>query len=51
MSESILSKNDFDVIIKKIQDVYQNDNRPWILGFSGGKDSTVLLTLVSVCSI
>lgn len=21
-------------------------NRPWIIGFSGGKDSTVLLTLV-----
>jgi 3'-phosphoadenosine 5'-phosphosulfate sulfotransferase (PAPS reductase)/FAD synthetase len=23
-----------------------DNNRPWIIGFSGGKDSTVLLTLV-----
>ena len=45
MSESILSKNDFDAIIKKIQTVYQNDNRPWILGFSGGKDSTCMVQL------
>lgn len=29
-------------------DQYQEEdryNRPWIIGFSGGKDSTVLLTL------
>lgn len=36
-------------IIEELMDQYQeNDryNRPWIIGFSGGKDSTVLLTLV-----
>ena len=36
-------------IIDELLDQYQeNDryNRPWIIGFSGGKDSTVLLTLV-----
>jgi len=36
-------------IIKELIDQYQEDdryNRPWIIGFSGGKDSTVLLTLV-----
>lgn len=36
-------------IIDEIQDqyLYANDSfRPWIIGFSGGKDSTVLLTLV-----
>lgn len=35
-------------IIDELVDQYQeNDryNRPWIIGFSGGKDSTVLLTL------
>lgn len=32
--------------IKEIQIVYKNDNRPWILGYSGGKDSTVTAQLV-----
>lgn len=45
MSESILSGDDFDFLIKKIQDVYLNDDRPWILGFSGGKDSTCMVQL------
>jgi hypothetical protein len=38
-----------DNIIEELIDQYQEDdryNRPWIIGFSGGKDSTVLLTLV-----
>lgn len=35
-------------IIDEIIDQYLSDDdlRPWIIGFSGGKDSTVLLTLV-----
>ena len=36
-------------IIDELTDQYLEDdryNRPWIIGFSGGKDSTVLLTLV-----
>lgn len=36
-------------IILELMDQYLEDdryNRPWIIGFSGGKDSTVLLTLV-----
>ena len=39
----------FQTIIDEIQDQYHfsdESNRPWIIGFSGGKDSTVLLTLV-----
>ncbi len=34
-------------IIDEIADQYmiEDNNRPWIIGFSGGKDSTVLLTL------
>ncbi|MFK8270092.1 DNA phosphorothioation system sulfurtransferase DndC [Capnocytophaga stomatis] len=34
-------------IIKEIADQYtiEDNDRPWIIGFSGGKDSTVLLTL------
>ncbi len=35
-------------IISEIVDQYENDDnpRPWIVGFSGGKDSTMLLQLV-----
>ena len=43
-------KNDrIDHIIDEIIDQYAVSDlsqRPWIIGFSGGKDSTVLLTLV-----
>lgn len=38
-----------DYIIDEIVDQYlyaDETNRPWIIGFSGGKDSTALLTLV-----
>jgi DNA sulfur modification protein DndC len=28
------------------QFLIDDDNRPWIIGFSGGKDSTMLLQLV-----
>jgi len=33
-------------LIKEIQTVYSNDDRPWIIGFSGGKDSTAVLSLI-----
>jgi DNA sulfur modification protein DndC len=35
-------------IISEIKDQYLSDEplRPWIIGFSGGKDSTALLQLV-----
>ena len=33
-------------LIDEIQALYLRDNRPWIIGFSGGKDSTVVLSLV-----
>lgn len=33
-------------LVQEIQTLYQNDDRPWIIGFSGGKDSTVVLSLV-----
>ncbi len=35
-----------DDIYTEIREVYLADNRPWILGFSGGKDSTCMIQLV-----
>lgn len=33
-------------IHEEIKDQYLQDNRPWIIGYSGGKDSTTLLQLI-----
>lgn len=48
MVQKIKSKN-IESVIDEIIDQYAFEDateRPWIIGFSGGKDSTVLLTLV-----
>jgi len=36
----------FEDIIQEMSTVYQHDSRPWMIGFSGGKDSTLLCCLV-----
>ena len=38
--------DEFENIIKEIMIVYMHDERPWLIGYSGGKDSTLLLSLV-----
>ena len=36
----------FEDIIEEMTYVYKHDNRPWLIGYSGGKDSTLLCCLV-----
>ena len=36
----------FENIINEIMIVYKHDERPWLIGYSGGKDSTLLVSLV-----
>ena len=36
----------YEDIIKEMEIVYKHDNRPWMIGYSGGKDSTLLCCLV-----
>lgn len=36
----------FEEIIQEMSMVYQHDKRPWMIGYSGGKDSTLLCCLV-----
>lgn len=36
----------FEEIIEEMQFVYKHDNRPWLIGYSGGKDSSMLVSLV-----
>lgn len=43
---SIFEKRRLDELHKEIQEVYLSDNRPWVIGYSGGKDSTTALQLV-----
>jgi len=37
---------EFEKIITEMEMVYLHDQRPWMIGFSGGKDSTLLCCLV-----
>lgn len=36
----------YDELIDEIKYVYLSDDRPWIIGYSGGKDSTTVVELV-----
>ena len=36
----------FEDIIQEMLMVYNHDSRPWLIGYSGGKDSTLLVSLV-----
>ena len=33
-------------LLREVKTLYQEDSRPWVIGFSGGKDSTAVLQLV-----
>jgi len=39
-------KNTISHLIKQTQDLYLSDEIPWVIGYSGGKDSTAILQLV-----
>ena len=30
----------------RLQDIYRSDDTPWVIGYSGGKDSTAVVQLV-----
>ncbi len=42
----LLAPTIYDQTLDEIRRVYLADERPWVIGFSGGKDSTVALQLV-----
>ena len=46
MAESVFSTRSLGDIYEEVREVYLGDQRPWILGFSGGKDSTCMVQLV-----
>lgn len=44
--ESIFDSKSLKDIHSEIKELYLSDDRPWVIGFSGGKDSTTSLQLV-----
>lgn len=42
----VITKNKLQLVIEEIQSQYLNDDMPWVIGYSGGKDSTATLQLV-----
>lgn len=45
-NNSYFAFNTVDDLIDDIKNVYLSDNRPWVIGYSGGKDSTTVVELV-----
>ena len=46
MARSVFDSRTIRDIHDEIRQVYLADNRPWILGYSGGKDSTCMVQLI-----
>ena len=46
MSESVFATQTLDEIYESIRQVYRQNRSPWVIGYSGGKDSTAVLQLV-----
>ena len=44
--DSFFKNRSMKYLLSEVQKVYLADNRPWILGFSGGKDSTCMIQIV-----
>jgi DNA sulfur modification protein DndC len=45
LQDSALDRKSVDYVQEEIRQVYLADSRPWVIGFSGGKDSTTALQL------
>jgi DNA sulfur modification protein DndC len=45
MNENRITGERIQALLQKIREVYQSDGRPWVIGYSGGKDSSCVLQL------
>lgn len=46
LNQLSIAEQPLSELINKIKGIYSADKRPWIVGFSGGKDSTCILSLI-----
>ena len=45
-TKTAITKNQIDALMETVQNLYLADDIPWVIGYSGGKDSTAALQLV-----
>ena len=45
-TESVFDRKSVKDIQREVQEIYLSDQRPWVIGYSGGKDSTTALQLI-----
>ncbi len=43
---SVFEQRSIEDIYAEIRDIYRRYQQPWVIGYSGGKDSTAVLQLV-----
>lgn len=46
MSSDLISKDDVEGLLETVRNLYLSDSIPWVVGYSGGKDSSATLQLV-----
>ena len=46
MALNYFAKHKKEDLYRNVQEVYKSDDRPWVIGFSGGKDSTVVAQVI-----
>jgi DNA sulfur modification protein DndC len=46
LDDLVIADRKLSDVIDEIKTLYLSDARPWIIGFSGGKDSTTILSLI-----
>lgn len=46
MSELIAPSDPIEILKQEVREIYLSDQRPWVIGYSGGKDSTATLQLI-----
>ena len=44
--KSVFESTTLDELYESVREIYLEDDRPWVIGYSGGKDSTATLQLV-----
>ena len=44
--ETTITRETVNGLIETVQNLYMADDIPWVIGYSGGKDSTATLQLV-----
>jgi tRNA(Ile)-lysidine synthase TilS/MesJ len=44
--DSIMTTHHYSTIRENLKQLYLEDSRPWLVGFSGGKDSSMVASLI-----